>query len=341
MSSPSVRLRIMALVAIAAIGTAGTSFGAVASPAAKQTSTSGLPGSARVDHVLLWAPDMDRGTAVMTVKLGFQVRPGRDPAGIANRYVKMADRSFIELETLTRPHPDMDPGSKADQDLLHGGAGVRTFGLGTDQLDGARDFLKGEGFAPTDIFSSSANDPDGQGPGHPPRWRLFAFDKQPLSSFLFFIYYSPPPTAADSVADDAAARVHPNTAKSLDAVWLLSADVETDRKQLAKMGFTHASPVRLTSVAARGYDVEAKGTHVFLLQPDGPGVATDALASGGPQVLGVSVAVDNLPRAQRWVERGYETKLKGYKGPLGDSFLAPTHGDLGLWVEFHAAAHPH
>jgi len=176
---------------------------------------------------------MDRGTAVMTVKLGFQVRPGRDPAGIANRYVRMADRSFIELETLTRPHPDLDPGSKADQDLLHGGAGVRTFGLGSDQLDAARDFLKGEGFAPTAVFSAPAND------------------------------------------------------------------------------------------------------------PDGPGVATDALAGGGPQVLGVSVAVDNLPRAKRWVERGYETTLKGYRGPLGDSFLAPTHGDLGLWVEFHAATHPH
>jgi hypothetical protein len=230
----------MALVAITAATSAGMSFGAMASPPAKQASAPGLPGSARVDHVLLWAPDMDRGTAVMTVKLGFQVRPGRDPAGIANRYVRMADRSFIELETLTRPKPDMDPGSKADQDLLHGGAGVRTFGLGSDQLDQARDFLKGAGFAPTDIFSAPANDPDGQGPGHPPRWRLFAFDKQPLSSFLFFINYAPPPTAADRVADDAAARVHPNTAQSLDAVWLLSADAETDRKQLAKMGFPHA-----------------------------------------------------------------------------------------------------
>jgi len=340
MNSPSVRLRIMAMAAITALDTASISSGAVASPPEKQTSATGMPGSARLDHVLLWGADMDHTTAVMAVKLGFQVRPGRDPAGIANRYVRMADRSFIELEALTRPNPGMDPGSKSDQDLLHGGAGVRTFGLGSDQLDQARDFLKGAGFAPTDIFSAPANDPDGQGPGHPPRWRLFAFDKQPLSSFLFFINYAPPPTAADRIADDAAARVHPNTAQSLDAVWLLSADAETDRKQLAKMGFTHASPVRLASVAARGYNVEAEGTHVFVLQPDGPGVATDALAGGGPQVLGVSVAVDNLPRARRWVERGYETTLKGYSGPLGDSFLAPTRGDLGLWVEFHAAVHP-
>lgn len=341
MRSPNVRLRTLATALIAAAGAAGMSFGAMATPPARQISTPGLPGSARVDHVLLWAPDMDRATAVMMVKLGFQVRPGRDRAGIANRYVRMADRSFIELETLTRPNPEMDPGSKADQDLLHGGAGARTFGLGSDQLDQARNFLQGEGFAPTDIFSAPTNDPDGQGPGHPPRWRLFAFDKQPLSSFLFFINYAPLPTAADSIADDTAARVHPNTAKSLDAMWLLSGDAQTDRKQLARMGFTHASPVRLASVAARGYDVEAKGTHVFVLQPDGPGVAADALAGGGPQVLGVSVAVDNLPRAQRWVERGYEKSLKHYRGPLGDSFLAPTHGDLGLWIEFHAADHPH
>jgi glyoxalase-like protein len=338
MNRRNICLRMIAVIVIAATVAVDSSSSAMASAPVRQASAATGAGvdSTGLDHVLLWARDMDHATAVMAVKLGFQVRPGRDPSGIANRYVRMADRSFIELEALTRPSPEMDPGSRADQDLLHGGSGARTFGLGSHRLEQARDFLKGKEFVTTDIFSAPASDPDGQGAGHPPRWRLFAFNQQPLSSGLFFIDYAAPSTAPDDLADDAAARTHPNTARSLDAVWLLSADAGADQKQLAKMGFTRSAPLRLVNIAARGYDVDIGGKHIFLLQPDGAGVAADALASGGAQILGVSVAVDNLPRARRWVERGYEKKVTGYRGPLGDSFLAPTNGDLGLWVEFHA-----
>jgi hypothetical protein len=56
-------------------------------------------------------------------------------------------------------------------------------------------------------------------------------------------------------------------------------------------------------------------------------------------VLGVSIAVTDLDRAQRWVERGYQQQLKRYDGALGASFLAPTQEDLGLLIEFHSSAH--
>jgi hypothetical protein len=60
------------------------------------------------------------------------------------------------------------------------------------------------------------------------------------------------------------------------------------------------------------------------------------MASGGPRVLGVSIGADDLGRAQRWAERGYETRLTRYRGLSGDAFLAPTREDLGLLIEFHA-----
>ncbi|MEP7098806.1 MAG: VOC family protein, partial [Dokdonella sp.] len=56
------------------------------------------------------------------------------------------------------------------------------------------------------------------------------------------------------------------------------------------------------------------------------------------QVLGVSIGVTDLNRAKRQVERGYEKELPGYRGVLGDSFLAPTQDDLGLLIEFHATS---
>ncbi|WP_240046247.1 VOC family protein [Rhodanobacter glycinis] len=293
-----------------------------------------------LDHILLWGRNLDQVTAIMAVKLGFQVRPGRDPGGVANRYVRMADRSYLELEGITRPDADMDPGMQADQAVLRGGPGARTFGLRLSALDQARAFLQHQGLEPTAIFSASPTDPDGAGPSAPARWRLFAFNRQPLSSNLFFIDYAPGNITPASVADDQIAHEHPNTARELSALWLLSADADADRKQFERMGYMGATSVRIPQISARGYAVPMGSKRIFVLQPDGAGIAAEALRKGGSQVLGVSIGVADFDAAKRRVERGYETQLTSYCGLQGESFLAPTQGDLGLLIEFHALSVP-
>jgi hypothetical protein len=294
------------------------------------------PVTSELDHILLWGRDIDQVSAVMAVRLGLQVMPGRNPGGVANRYVRMADGSYLELLGITRPDAAMDPGMQADQASLHGGPGSRTFGLRSTEIDATRAFLQQRGLRPTAVFSASLDDPDGDGPSAPPRWRLFAFDRQPLSSNLFFIDYARLDNTVARTEDDRAAREHPDTARELSAVWLLSSNADADRRQFERMGFTGATPVRMAQIAARGYAVPVGRKQVFVLQPDGAGITADALRKGGPQVLGVSIGVANLDRAKRRVERGYEKALAGYHGVLGDSFLAPTQDDLGLLVEFHA-----
>jgi hypothetical protein len=294
------------------------------------------PAESELDHILLWGHDIDQVSVVMAVKLGLQVVPGRNPGGVANRYVRMSDGSYLELLGITRPDAAMDPGMQADQASLHGAPGARTFGLRSTELEATRALLQRRALEPTAIFSASLDDPDGDGPSAPPRWRLFAFDRQPLSSNLFFIDYARLGKTAARVADDRAARQHPDTARELSAVWLLSSDADADRRQFERMGFTGAAPVRMAQVAARGYAVPVGRKQVLVLQPDGAGIAAEALRKGGPQVLGVSVGVADFNQAKRRVERGYEKELAGYRGVLGDSFLAPTQDDLGLLIEFHA-----
>jgi hypothetical protein len=287
---------------------------------------------ARLDHILLWGRGIDQITSVMAVKLGFQVRPGRDPDGVANRYVRFADTSFVELLGITRPDPKFDPGMKEDQQALKGGPGSRTFGIRASSLDTIRASLQALHYAVTPFFSG----PDSAKPG----WRLFAFDRAPLSSNTFFIDYNAgyapdqfDPTNAD---DYRVTREHPNGARALSSIWLVSGDAEADRQQLEKMGFGHAVPVKLPQVGAKGFCVPVGPTALLALQPDGSGVAAQTMAGGGPRVLGVSFAVADLGRAQRWAERGYERKLPTYRGWFGESVLAPTQDDLGLSIEFHA-----
>ena len=306
------------------------SLGAAA-PAAPKRVPARPVATTRLDHILLWGRSIDEVTSIMAVKLGFQVRAGRDPGGVANRYIRFADTSFVELLGVTRANPGYDPGMKDDRIALHDGPGARSFGFRASSLGTLQASLKALGYPVTQLFSG----PDSRKPG----WRLFAFDRAPLSSNSFFIDYNPgyAPDQADpaNAGDYRVTREHPNSVRALSAIWLVSGDPEADRKQLARMGYGGAVPVRLPTIGARGFCVPLGPTALLTLQPDGPGAAADTMASGGPRILGISLAAADLGRAQRWVERGYERKLARYRGLSGDSFLAPTHDDLGLLIEFH------
>lgn len=300
--------------------------------AAQASTPAPIDATTRLDHILLWGRGIDQVTSIMTVKLGFQVRPGHDPAGVANRYIRFSDSSFIELLGITQPNPTFDPGMKEDQQALKGGSGSRSFGFRSSSLDAIHRSLQALHYAVTPFFSG----PDSAKPG----WRLFAFDHAPLSSNTFFIDYAADyapdqfdPTNAD---DYRVTREHPNGARELSSIWLVSSDADADRRQLEKMGFGHAVPVKLPEVGAKGFCVPVGPTALLALQPDGAGVAEQTMVSGGPRILGVSFGVADLGRAQRWVERGYERKLAIYRGLSGESFLAPTQDDLGLSIEFHA-----
>lgn len=296
------------------------------------TSTPAPASTTRLDHILLWGRGIDQVTSVMAVKLGFQVRPGRDPGGVANRYIRLSDSSFIELLGITRPDPTFDPGMKEDQQALKGGPGARAFGFRSSSLDAIHSSLQALHYAVTPFFSG----PDNAKPG----WRLFAFDHAPLSSGTFFIDYAadyaPDQFDPANVGDYRATREHPNGARELSSIWLVSGDADADRRQLEKMGFGHAVPVKLPAVGAKGFCVPVGPTALLALQPDGAGLAEQTMASGGPRILGVSFGVADIGRAQRWVERGYERRLATYRGLFGESILAPTQDDLGLSIEFHA-----
>jgi len=285
----------------------------------------------RLDHILLWGHGIDQITSVMAVKLGFQVRPGRDPDGVENRYIRLADSSFIEVLGITKANPKFDPGMEEDQKALKGGPGSRAFGFRSSELDAIRSSLQAKQYAVTPFFSG----PDSAKPG----WRLFAFDKAPLSSNTFFIDYkadyAPDQFDPTNTSDYRVTREHPNGARELSSIWLVSANADADRQQLEKMGFGHAVPVKLPELGAKGFCVPVGPTALLALQPDGAGLAAQAMAAG-PRILGASYGVTDLARAQRWVERGYQQKLMTYHGLFGESVLAPTVDDLGLSIEFHA-----
>ena len=316
-----------------------TAATAVAQPASAPAAASPLFGSGRgLDHVLVWTRDRDGGTAALAVKLGFQVRPGGDFGdGIANRLVRFADRTYLELLFFTRPESGLEGDALAVWRSTARGTLADNFGLEVSDVDATAAHLRAGDWS-LGPETPMTYDPDGPGPrpAEPARWRSIGFPTPPLSSSdLFFIHYAPQTMTPEQQADTAIFTRHPNGARRISAIWLLARDIDEEARRLRRIGFVEGRPVVLLHYGARGLRFAAGRGSILLITPIGPGAAAEALAARGPQVFGISVETDDLARARRIVQRGYGGELPTYAGPFGESFAAPTRSDLGLTIEFH------
>jgi len=312
---------------------------AAAPPAPAPTAADPLLGSGGgLDHVLVWTRDRDGVTAALAVKLGFQVRPGGDFGdGIANRLIRFADRTYLELLYFTRPSGELQGDALDSWRFTGRGTASNNFGLEVADVDATAAHLRAGDWA---LFPETpmTYDPDGPGPlpAEASRWRTVAFQTPPLAaSDFFFIHYRPQTLTPEQEGDRLAFTRHPNGARRISAIWLLTRDLDADAARLRRIGFVQTGPVALPHYGARGLRFAAARGSILLIAPAGAGEAATALAARGPQVFAISVETDDLGRARRIARRGYGAELETYAGPFGESFAAPTRSDLGLTIEFH------
>lgn len=311
---------------------------AAAQPAPAPSTPSLFSTDGGLDHVLVWTRDRDGGTAALAMKLGFNVRPGGDFGdGIANRIVRFSDRTYLELLFFTRPESDMQGDARDAFRATARGTISNNFGLEVADVDATAARLRAGGWT-LNTDSPLTFDPDGPGPlpAEPARWRTTGFPTPPLaSSDLFFIHYARQAMSPEREADLAVFTRHPNGARRISAIWLLTRDFDAEAARLRRIGFTESGTVALPRYGAQGLRFAAGRGSILLLMPLGAGQAADALATRGPQVFGISIETDDLARARRMVQRGYGVEIETYSGPFGESFAAPTQSDLGITIEFH------
>jgi catechol 2,3-dioxygenase-like lactoylglutathione lyase family enzyme len=313
--------------------------GAATAQAGAPPTTDPLLGSGRgLDHVLLWTREPDRETATLSVKLGFQIRQGGDFGnGIANRLINFADQTYLELLFFTRPGSELEGGTLDVWRFTERGPGANNFASEVSDIEATGAHLRSRGWT-IGPESPATFDPDGDGPRQPEPnlYRIAYFPTPPLgSSDLFFIRYRPVARTPQQQADRDEFVRHPNGARRISAVWLLSANAAEEAERLRRIGFAEDGPVELPQVGARGRRFAAGRGSVLVVEPSGPGQAAEALAARGPHFFAISVATVDLDRAQRLVQRGYGGTVETYAGLFGQSFIAPTQSDLGLRIEFH------
>ena len=129
--------------------------------------------------------------------------------------------------------------------------------------------------------------------------------------------------------------LHANTARKLEAVWVVVSNVQEAVKQSELLGFAPGRNRTLKVLGARGREVQCgQGAVVFWAPDKKSGPLAAMLASHGPGPFGVSVRVESLSRAHEIVEQGTGRQLRIEKNHGRNSFLVPGEATGGIWVEF-------
>lgn len=294
-----------------------------------------------IDHVLLWTREVEQDTAVLRDRLGFNVVPGGTfPDQVANRLIYFGNESYLELLHFTVPLSELEPARLEDMKFLKERDGSIGFGIRVDDLERMAGKLAAVGLETTDA-SPGSFDPDGPTgpkPAEEALFRTMGFKERLIAGLdPFFVWYAPwPALTSEGRAQWETTTSHRNTAQRPSAVWILPADTATARSVLEKIGYTARRTFDMPQIGSRGTILDAGRTSIVLVEPQEEGLTADALRLRGPHVLGISLEVADLAAASGVIADGYGRSPERYKGAFGESVIAPSQGDLGLLIEFHA-----
>ncbi len=290
------------------------------------------------DHVLIWTLDPGAASRALT-RLGFVVRPGGQfPDGVANSTVMFADQTYLELLHFARPELATDEKAKAALAFVAMGPGADSFAFQVPSVEAAAGSLTAAGFQVGDLDPEifDPDGPEGPRPSQPADWRDFHFRTSPVTGAeVFFIQYPPDqPRNAAQQQRFSARTTHPNSARRLTEVWLLVRDVDAEADAYVRMGLEAGPAGSSPRFGAKTRSIQAGDGRIILLEADGVGVAADRMARRGPQILGVTIAVNDMAQAERLVRAAYPGASGIEDHPDGPTLLAPTDVDLGLFIAF-------
>src|SRR5271167_837675 len=87
-------------------------------------------------------------------------------------------------------------------------------------------------------------------------------------------------------------------------------------------------------LGARGREFDIRDGRILLLETDSPGKsAADFSRERVQGVIGLTLSVSDLRKAQSLLEENTQRKLPTYDGIYGKSFLVPAELANGVWIE--------
>lgn len=279
-----------------------------------------------VDHVRVLVHDITAAQDTYRNVLGFDIRHAEAtvyPEGSAHNGSNLPDGTYLELiaiadrEKLLNSRPWI-------VDFLQNHQGAHSVGVKVTSAKMVSDRLQAGGVdAPVFELASSR-------PGAKPILLVTPKLANLPDGAIFFVEYPPRDTASKTPPPES----HPNTAQGTVAVWILVKELEKASKDSEKLGFRSGRLLDFQALGARGQEFETGLGKIVLLEANSPAKpAADFSRDRGQGVMGITVAVGDLAKAQSLIEKNTKRKLLPYEGTYGRSFLVPAELTSGVWIE--------
>jgi methylmalonyl-CoA/ethylmalonyl-CoA epimerase len=288
-----------------------------------------------LDHVMLAVRDLESTRALFVDTLGFRAGPGgRLSGGRENFILAFANRTYLEPITVHDGGQSSRLGA-----FLAKQEGSPAIALRVPSAERTAGYLREWGFDVTGPVAGGA-EVEGQKASEI-MFQYVIFKQPPLPNGLFFVEYNEearrqaveklPPEKRNFTA-------HPNTASRLRAVWVAVDDLDKATESYRSAGLTVGDADAIPSLDAEGRQVAVGDTGAILLvdAEDTDGPVASFLEKRGQGIMGVTLEVGDLDKAQEMVNTGLHPDVVSYAGHFGRSIMIPAPRCHGLFIEMVA-----
>jgi catechol 2,3-dioxygenase-like lactoylglutathione lyase family enzyme len=282
----------------------------------------GQSGTSGIDHIRIVVRDIVAAQDQYRNVLGFDLsvaKPISYPEGSLHNGAELTDGTYLELigvgdkEELLKSRPWI-------VDFLRSHEGAHSVGMTATSAQEVADRLRSQGIeAPIFKLASSHA-------GEKPILLVTPKLVHLPEGSIFFVNY-PEQEPARTV-------VQPNTTQATVAVWIVVKDLDKSSQEVEKLGFAPGRVLDSKSLGARAREFETGLGRILLLQASSSGKpAANFFHEHGPGVMGFTLAVTDLAKAQSMIGAKTGMQLQTYDGVYGRSFLVPSDLANGVWIE--------
>ena len=286
-----------------------------------------------LDHVLVAVNDLYEARDDYRKKLGFSPAfEAIHPWGTRSSAIFFEGLESLQLvEVYDREKADTDY-----LDVLEKREGPCAITFEVPSIERTAKMLRSKGFVVSNLNSGTAQYENIETP--PELWKGLSVWKLPFLGMIGFVQYNKMARyqllRKHRHVDPRRHTKHPNTAKTLRAVWLAVESLTDSVSILERIGFRRGEFVGLNHLGARGCEIEAGESSILLVEPvDKRGIAGRFIEDYGQDFIGVSIEVEDFDSARDFVEIMGDLRLLPYAGTYGQSILVPSKSAHGLWIE--------
>jgi catechol 2,3-dioxygenase-like lactoylglutathione lyase family enzyme len=278
--------------------------------------------TAGIDHVRILVRDIAAAQKQYRNVLGLdmsQAEPVIYPEGTVHNGAELTDGTYLELIGIA----DRDKLLKSRPwivDFLQDHQGAHSVGMIVTSAKDVADRLRSQGIeAPVFNLVSSH-------PGAKPILLVTPKLVNLPDGAIFFVEY-PVQVQARTV-------VQPNTTQGTVAVWIVVKDLEKASQESEKLGFHLGRVLDFKGLGARARELDTGRGKILLLEVNSPGKpAATFLHERGQGVMGFTLAVGDIAKAQSLTGKNANREFPTYGGIYGKSFLIPPELTSGVWIE--------